>query len=365
MGKFRIAKVIPGTARKWWSRYKTRRAYVAYLNKPGTFRKWLRYTGLRVVGRLLILITLLIVAIYCWSTLLDKILDVTVKSGAESAKTLAGFVQNYADEGKGSAVATYVFLVSLPFLGVLWHFRTRDTLTQEKRTLDLLNETLFHNASERLYHDKKQLRADGLLVLTRIRDEYPEHFLDRVNHVTDRHLDLSGVILSGADLKSAALTRANFTDATLLNANLPLAHLASANFTNAHLSRANLTNADLTNANLSGATLSYVNLSSAYLSVTSFTNANLTAAILVNAYLYKANLANANLTHANLTGANLSSANLSSANLSGAKLENANFRDARVSHARLPFDSREKALAALYNFDNVIGDPVYVGGGEG
>src|SRR5215831_10961157 len=69
--------------------------------------------------------------------------------------------------------------------------------------------------------------------------------------------DLSGVVLSGANLswtnlEDADLSGANLSGANLRCANLTLAHLNGANLTGADLRYAQLLQANLENANLSG-----------------------------------------------------------------------------------------------------------------
>ena len=81
--------------------------------------------------------------------------------------------------------------------------------------------------------------------------------------------DLSGALLSGADL-----SRANF-----INANLSQAQLSGANLTDAYLGGANLSMANLRDANLSGASLSGVNLIEADLNGADLTGATIGSTI--------------------------------------------------------------------------------------
>lgn len=201
-----------------------------------------------------------------------------------------------------------------------------------ERILDALNEMLFHDASRHLYHDERQLRVEGLLTLKRLRNECSKRFLDRVDRVTSRGLDLFGVNLSGADLSEMRLTNIIFQEAKLLGldldvegANPKVTNLSSANLENANLKGANLTGADLIKANLTGA-----------------------------------DLTGATFENANLKGATLTEATLTDADLTGAGLNKANFKGAVVSRAKLPFDSREEALKVLRNFDSGVGNPDYV-----
>ena len=90
------------------------------------------------------------------------------------------------------------------------------------------------------------------------------------------------------------------------------------------LSGANLSYADLHGALLSGANLRYVNLHGANLSKANLSEANLLYADLHDANLRYADLSEANLSEANLLYADLCEADLSGADLSGANLHGAN-----------------------------------------
>jgi len=90
---------------------------------------------------------------------------------------------------------------------------------------------------------------------------------------------------------------------------------------------------DMSGALLSEANLRYANLSYANLKYANLHGANLHGANLSEANLSEANLSYANLHGANLHGANLREANLSEANLSEANLSEANLRYADLSKA--------------------------------
>jgi uncharacterized protein YjbI with pentapeptide repeats len=99
----------------------------------------------------------------------------------------------------------------------------------------------------------------------------------------------------------------NLTGAVLTDADLHAANLTGANFTAADLTRANLTNANLTNTNFTAADLPWANLTNANLTNTNFTGAGLAGADLRTSTLTGAVLTNTDLGSADLTGATLSS----------------------------------------------------------
>ncbi len=118
-----------------------------------------------------------------------------------------------------------------------------------------------------------------------------------------RPVDLSGAILTGADLpENAQLQRAQLKgtqlrDAKLADACLQYAVMQHAKLPGADLSNANLRHADLTDADLH--------------------NARLYHAMMQHAKLPGADLSNANLRHADLTDADLTDADLTDADLDG------------------------------------------------
>jgi len=134
------------------------------------------------------------------------------------------------------------------------------------------------------------------------------------------NLDLSGAILTGADLTNAFLNDANLSGADLTSAILTGALLIGTNMNGADLTGADLTSADLTGANLIGAVLANAILSSADLTGADLTNANLSSAFLIGANLTGANLPGADLTNANLNNAFLIGTNLTGTILTGANL---------------------------------------------
>ena len=145
--------------------------------------------------------------------------------------------------------------------------------------------------------------------------------------------NLSGFVLSNADLAGADLRGAELSDAQLDNANLAGARLARARLFRAVLTRADLKDASLADARIAGANLADASLPGADLSRARFvellpgfklttarlTGADLTGADLSEAKLQFVDLTNAKLSHAKLWGANLSHARIENTDLTGAE----------------------------------------------
>ena len=142
--------------------------------------------------------------------------------------------------------------------------------------------------------------------------------------------DLSGAILTGANMSGARVEDANLSDASLARTDLSGANLLKVNLSGASLDSANLSGVFLYSTNLSGADLNNANLSPALLS-----GANLSAADFEDAKLSYASVVGANLSGANLQSANLSGANLFGADLSGTDLNEANLSDVRLHFSNL------------------------------
>jgi uncharacterized protein YjbI with pentapeptide repeats len=171
-------------------------------------------------------------------------------------------------------------------------------------------------------------RARTLTVLSRLDSARKERLLQFLYEAGLLHnenpvVDLNGGDLSGIDLRNNNISGSGafLIDVSGLQpyggkvesskaANLSGAILSDANLEGALLMDTDLSNTDLSDAHLSGASLWHTDLY----------NANLTDADLSNAGLWNAWLRYADLSGADLSGADLSGANLSGANLSGADL---------------------------------------------
>ena len=105
--------------------------------------------------------------------------------------------------------------------------------------------------------------------------------------------DLSGANLQGANLAGARLLQANLSGANLKGANLAGATLQGANVSGANLQGANLAGASLLRANFSGATMLGTNLAGADAREADFTGADLTGALTAGTQLERANLVGA------------------------------------------------------------------------
>jgi uncharacterized protein YjbI with pentapeptide repeats len=144
--------------------------------------------------------------------------------------------------------------------------------------------------------------------------------------------DLTGVVMSQANLNGT-----NFSDT-----NLTLAIFRDADLTGANLNRANLQQAALYGAKLIGTKLIGANLSKAKLPYANLKGASLQKANLANANLNAADLSQVDLSNANLTGADLTNADLSDANLQRAILTGAKLNGTKLTRARMPDNSIHK-----------------------
>jgi uncharacterized protein YjbI with pentapeptide repeats len=171
-------------------------------------------------------------------------------------------------------------------------------------------------------------RARTLTVLSRLDSARKERLLQFLYeagllHKQNPVVDLDGADLSGIDLRNNNISGSGafLTD---VSGNQPIGGKVesskAANLSGAILSDANLEGALLMDTDLSNTDLSDAHLSGASLWHTDLYNANLTDADLSNAGLWNAWLRYADLSGADLSGADLSGANLSGANLSGADL---------------------------------------------
>jgi uncharacterized protein YjbI with pentapeptide repeats len=119
------------------------------------------------------------------------------------------------------------------------------------------------------------------------------------------------------------------------------------------ISTDDLRKADLSHSNLSGAVLSGANMHHARLRGADLRGANLTKANLTGADLRGANLTEANLIGADLRGASMLLARLTRADLRGADLRGADLRYASLiglrDWAAMPVDLREAALTDILN----------------
>lgn len=129
-------------------------------------------------------------------------------------------------------------------------------------------------------------------------------------------IDLSGAVLSGAnlagvDFRDARLTRVDFRDANLQKARLTLANLSRAALIGTALHRATLKEARLAHTIIMNADLRDTDLSSAYLHKGVLANTDLTGA-----YLYKAHFSEVYLNNSKFTNASLADTTLAASDLS-------------------------------------------------
>jgi uncharacterized protein YjbI with pentapeptide repeats len=147
------------------------------------------------------------------------------------------------------------------------------------------------------------------------------------------NLDHVIVDLSGAVLTNANLTGANLALARLSGAKLYHADLDDANLNRADLTSADLSQASLTEAKIEDAKLIHARLIASQLWQADLVRSNFNSADLESAFFGEANLAGAFLVWTNMSGANLLRANLRSSRFLGAKLRGAYLGDVDLSGA--------------------------------
>ena len=147
------------------------------------------------------------------------------------------------------------------------------------------------------------------------------------------NIDLSGEILTEANLSHAYLSGAILTGTDLSGAILTEANLSYAYLPGAILTGTDLSGAILTEANLAGVDLSDADLFSAILTEATLTDTHFEGATLTNAHFEGATLANAHFEGATLTNAHFEGATLANAHFEGATLTDAHFEDATLTNA--------------------------------
>ena len=144
------------------------------------------------------------------------------------------------------------------------------------------------------------------------------------DHLT-QFINTGDIYLENIDLSGEILTEANLSHAYLSGAILTGTDLSGAILTEANLSYAYLPGAILTEANLAGVDLSDADLFSAILTEATLTDTHFEGATLTNAHFEGATLANAHFEGATLTDAHFEDATLTNAHFEGATLTDANF----------------------------------------
>jgi uncharacterized protein YjbI with pentapeptide repeats len=159
-----------------------------------------------------------------------------------------------------------------------------------------------------------------------------------------RSIDLTGAILSDADLRGAPLERAMLTNAFVDGARLDDAVLKNAflqglDGSAASFERADMRDCDLTGAQLYGASLRGANLGGAVIvnagfEGASFEEALLERAAITHSYLDRADFTNARLQQAHLGAVQVAGADFTGADLAEARLEVLDLRETRFAPLR-------------------------------
>ena len=165
------------------------------------------------------------------------------------------------------------------------------------------------------------------------------------------NLNLQNAVFDKADLSNTSFKNTNidgarFVFADLNNSNLlDRIDLSNINFAGANLPNMNLNGRDLSGTILTGADLSNSNLTGVNLS-----GNDMAKAILIDVDLSNAILTGANLQHANLDGANVMNADFTSADFTGVNLAGTNLKDAKFDDATfvgVKFDGFDISLGSL------------------
>jgi len=232
-------------------------------------------------------------------------------------------------------------LTGTRLVGVDLSGRSFDNLNLRNAIFDraILSNTSFKNANlDGARFMFTNLDNDNLLNRT---DLSNINFANAVFDKADlRGKNLSGTILTGADLSNSILTGADLSGKDLTETILKGADLSNAILTDAilqyvNLEDANVKNADFTSTDFTYANLGYTNLKDAKLDNAKFTSAKFKGVDISLGSLQEINLVKANLSEAILTNADLSDKDLSKANLSGQNLSSKDLTNTILTGADL------------------------------
>ena len=200
-----------------------------------------------------------------------------------------------------------VIVLGLPTLGMLWFFRTNDTLEQIQKTTESVQKTKESTDVSILFGAQKMMSEDD--------SEKPGvkslFAFEQLMHLHQQGSYRATIALITRD--------ANLADLTLYSIPMRGADLSEAKLQKARLYGADLWKANLWSADLSEASLDFADLQGANMAFANLQNADLSEADLQGANMQCAKLQHADLRDANLQGADLEEAELSGANLKGAK----------------------------------------------
>ena len=200
---------------------------------------------------------------------------------------------------------------------------------------------LFKVTAHKILSPQLEKRLIALQQLAQIAEDYPEHYDNVIQIITEfikkrrsfkllKKSEASMISEINIDIQNALKIITNpDIDESLRRDKVDLSYvdIRGADLHGANLKKINLQQSILYRVNFTDAILDCANLNGAVLSAANFQSANLVSVNLSGAILNAANLSEANLTHADLRCANLFLANLQGANLSGANLDGANLRE--------------------------------------
>ena len=237
------------------------------------------------------------------------------------------------------ATSIKLMLLGLPLFSALWFLRNHDIQSQLAQGEENRRQGELFAAFGWLVGGTLPEKVLGLVELKRLRDLYPD-FKERIDRATRTGVKivrmdtgsvpqvavLVGVDLSGMDLSNIVLTGAQMDRVILEGTKLHGAGLMGAQMPNARLEDAEFHRADCSNANFKGAKVSG----------TQFCETNLYAAELENLKTMK---------NTNFTGATMHQVKLEGSKLCGAIWRNADlFRLLGVSEAQIEYLKDQGAL---------------------
>ena len=190
---------------------------------------------------------------------------------------IAGAVEKFV-------ASLWVIVLGLPTVGMLWFFRTNDTLEQIHIARESMDASILTNAQKMMSEDAEKPGTKTLVGFDQLmRMRQRGSYLSAVDAAT-RNANLAGLRLIGSPMtgmymRGAYLPNANMRKSILVGADLRNAHLYSANLTEAELLHANLRRAHMEHAVLENANLQFAHLQGANLSwATTLSNAVLSGA---------------------------------------------------------------------------------------
>lgn len=166
-------------------------------------------------------------------------------------------------------------------------------------------------------------------------------------------VSLRGANLSGINFRQADLLKGCFLGAYLNDADLTGANLTGGDFSFSKCERANFANANLEGAIFEGADLSEANFTKANLRCANFKEATLSSAAIVDANIEDANFQGANLEDTSFEGTDLDKANLGETYLRNPNIESINLQEVDHEDANFSDPIRNETKSREIGLDTI------------